>query len=454
MENNIVKEFKNLHVFTSCTFVKMDQLVQDLTNALEESSKSPKGHGGELLLHASLRRCPKKRRERKRSHARDGIVRSEASESSLDEALRDYMESVAQLSDSDDMVLAHHITRLTMPLSGNFVPQVESDSVNENISPMRPQRRRKKYKSMAIDLDPILPQSCSSSNSPHPKLKQKLKSRTPRIDDGFIVPGQSAPDQMVSESNREETVPGKRKRTKTKLEYNALDAGNHSQVGDVREDGMDLTWYSQESSSVSSSESDGIVTNDEAREADDEQSDCGVSGIIPWWENENAGAPEMETEERLQQIITGSFEHIPRSSQLAFKERISKLMGTSPRELRFGRRRLKGKMAHYTVSRYLQDRQKWKSIQGKYSSWQPGNGSSSSDIKRPRKTLLPETRGWAGEESVPIPESNIGNRMLQSMGWSPGMGLGPEGSGIKIPVLPVARIRRQGLGCDQSTSDS
>lgn len=62
--------------------------------------------------------------------------------------------------------------------------------------------------------------------------------------------------------------------------------------------------------------------------ADDEQSDCGVSGIIPWWENENAVAPEMETEERLQQIITGSFEHIPRSSQTAFKERISKLMGT------------------------------------------------------------------------------------------------------------------------------
>lgn len=52
-------------------------------------------------------------------------------------------------------------------------------------------------------------------------------------------------------------------------------------------------------------------------------------------------------------------------------------------------------MAHYTVSRYVQDRQKWKSIQGKYSSWQPGNGSSSSDIKRPRKTPppLPETRG-------------------------------------------------------------
>lgn len=218
----------------------MDQLVQDLTNALEESSKSPKSHGGELLLHASLRRCPKKRRERKRrSHAHDGIVRSEASESSLDEALRDYMESVAQLSDSDDMVLAHHITRLTMPLSGNFVPQVESDSVNENISPMRPQRRRKKYKSMAIDPDPILP--CSSSNSTHPKLKQKLKTRAPRLDDGFIVPGQSVPDQMVS-VNGEETIPGKRKRTKTKLEYITQDP---SQAGGTREDGMDVTWYSQ-----------------------------------------------------------------------------------------------------------------------------------------------------------------------------------------------------------------
>lgn len=61
--------------------------------------------------------------------------------------------------------------------------------------------------------------------------------------------------------------------------------------------------------------------------------------------------------------------------------------------------------------------------------------------------------GLYGTESEPIPETNIGNRMLQQMGWSPGQGLGADGSGIRTPIMASMRPHRQGLGCiDQGTT--
>lgn len=57
-----------------------------------------------------------------------------------------------------------------------------------------------------------------------------------------------------------------------------------------------------------------------------------------------------------------------------------------------------------------------------------------------------------GEFCDPIPESNIGNKMLQNMGWIPGMGLGTDGSGIKNPVCAFLRPKRQGLGAGSHTA--
>ena len=60
--------------------------------------------------------------------------------------------------------------------------------------------------------------------------------------------------------------------------------------------------------------------------------------------------------------------------------------------------------------------------------------------------------GLIGEFCEPIPETNIGNKMLQSMGWTPGMGLGLDGSGIKNPVCAFLRPKRQGLGAGSHTA--
>ncbi|XP_026657997.2 SUPPRESSOR OF ABI3-5-like isoform X2 [Phoenix dactylifera] len=52
-----------------------------------------------------------------------------------------------------------------------------------------------------------------------------------------------------------------------------------------------------------------------------------------------------------------------------------------------------------------------------------------------------------------IDENNVGNRMLRSMGWQEGLGLGKDGSGIKEPVQAKVVDDRSGLGSQQRKVD-
>ncbi|XP_038988821.1 SUPPRESSOR OF ABI3-5-like isoform X2 [Phoenix dactylifera] len=52
-----------------------------------------------------------------------------------------------------------------------------------------------------------------------------------------------------------------------------------------------------------------------------------------------------------------------------------------------------------------------------------------------------------------IDEKNVGNRMLRSMGWQEGLGLGKDGSGIKEPVQAKVVDDRSGLGSQQRKID-
>lgn len=51
-----------------------------------------------------------------------------------------------------------------------------------------------------------------------------------------------------------------------------------------------------------------------------------------------------------------------------------------------------------------------------------------------------------GEGVQPIGTGNVGHQLLQSMGWVPGSGLGPNGNGIRDPIHAVMRRSKQGLG--------
>ncbi|XP_065850651.1 SUPPRESSOR OF ABI3-5 isoform X2 [Euphorbia lathyris] len=52
-----------------------------------------------------------------------------------------------------------------------------------------------------------------------------------------------------------------------------------------------------------------------------------------------------------------------------------------------------------------------------------------------------------------IDESNVGNRMLRSMGWQEGLGLGKDGSGMIEPVQAQVTEKRAGLGSQQKKVD-
>ena len=246
MDNSIVNEFENLRMFSKRSkLLRMDELVQDLTLALEETMKGQRSTQSENLTPSAMaRRLQKKRKgKRRRSNPTSGWkcgVISEASESSLDEALKDYIDTVAQLSDSDDITMTRNTHRLTVPIS-DPVPPVESDSVTENFSPMRPPRRRRKFKTMAFD---------SSSSQPddsavflEPSLNRyKLRSKTLQDSNSNIM-SDSAGTSAISvagAANHQCILPGKRKRNnKSRNEF--LPVGENPDSLD----GMDMSSYSQ-----------------------------------------------------------------------------------------------------------------------------------------------------------------------------------------------------------------
>ncbi|XP_041354278.1 G patch domain-containing protein 2-like [Gigantopelta aegis] len=464
MDNSIVNEFENLRMFSKRTkLLRMDELVQDLTLALEETMKGQKSSQSENLTPGTMARRLQKKRKGKRQRSNPnsiwncGVI-SEASESSLDEALKDYIDTVAQLSDSDDITMARNVHRLTVPIS-DPIPPVESDSVTENFSPMRPPRRRRKFKSMAFDSSS--PQADDSAVFLEPSVNRyKLRSKTLQDSNSNIMSDTAAApsSSTTGATNHQSILPGKRKRNnKSRNDFHPIGENTDSL------DGMDMSSYSHESSSLSSSESDGLVTNDEGREADDEQSDffhepgpaCGIAGIVPWWENERVTDSNVMMDPNFESILTGTFEHLPKASQLSFKARVSRLMASNGREMRLGRRKLKGKMPSYTMTRFIQDRQMWSQMQSCYnpSGWHSSSfPPMSTECKRRRKATSsnPLDEGLIGKHASPISDENIGNKMLQNMGWNPGSGLGPGGSGIKNPVQAYMRAGRKGLGYDSN----
>lgn len=239
MEGHIVKEFQNLRVFSNKKFVRMDELVHDLASALEETARSTKSHSRDSQPSASSskRYCRKRKGKKRRTFIVDGGNISEASESSVEEALKDYMENVIQQSDSDDIGMSQTVARLTMPLNFSYVPSVESDSVTETFSPRRPQRRRKKYKSMAVDIDPGLMMQ-------PPKYPPKPYNQLHRhgSDGALHTISTSLESTLMSSTSKEgglvalepTVLPGKRKRSsKSRTEFPSSSSHDNEDTMDV-----------------------------------------------------------------------------------------------------------------------------------------------------------------------------------------------------------------------------
>ncbi|XP_068437084.1 G patch domain-containing protein 2-like [Clinocottus analis] len=256
----------------------MDELVQDLVSALEQTSEQNQlGELWEEMVLSPLhqRRPIRRRRVRKRyressfyplEHRRCWI---EASESSLDET-KGYREnsssaiaaSVANCSDSDDMASTNRWRSVMRgPVRTRQPSWPESDSFTEN-NTGRHLRRRRKVKRMTSDITV--------------RLQQKLKVS------GVDGKRRHRPSRM-------QHLPGSKKRSGGCVGADRQTEGARlmgkecwkRKMAKEHRDAADENMSEGETSSTCSSDP-GLFTNDEGRQGDDEQSDwffegdCGV----------------------------------------------------------------------------------------------------------------------------------------------------------------------------------
>ncbi|KAM6358504.1 G patch domain-containing protein 2-like isoform 3-T6 [Alca torda] len=327
----------------------MDELVHDLASALEQTSEQNKLD--ELWEEMALsprqqRRQLRKRRGRKRRsdfthQAEHACCYSEASESSLDEAVKDCREVLtANFSDSDDTAVVKRHPALSATLRSKQHSWHESDSFTEN-APCRPLRRRRKVKRVTSEVAASLQQKLRVSEWNYERgcrfksaKKQRLsrwKENTPWTSSGhgLCESGENRP--FLSKGGRKE-----------RMECEA----------DEQKQGSDENMSECETSSVCSSSDTGLFTNDEGRQGDDEQSDWFYEGecvpgftvpnLLPKW-----GADHRSEVERidsgLDKLSDSTFLLPSRPAQRGFHARLNRLPGAAARCLRKGRRRLVGK---------------------------------------------------------------------------------------------------------------
>ncbi|KAF3702759.1 G patch domain-containing protein 2 [Channa argus] len=407
-------------------------------------------------------------------------------------------------SDSDEQLGPKRRTPITADVGRSKRPLWPDDlAVLGSTEGTHSLRRRRKVKRMAVD-PPVEPEppSCTMLGPP-PVPKARLGGRSHRVG---ANEGRGAMElcggSLVGGKNRVK----KRKLAMHRLGVEATDEGVVVESEDISspiegsKDKMELEEHKGsdedmsdrcETSSVSNSSDGGLYTNDEGRQGDDEQSDwfyegepgsgsgpggaCGIAGVVPWWERETAPEELDLADPVFNSILTGSFplmspgaqrgklqsHHrlhgnqqasdagLQGSSSQGFNERLSRQTQDSHDPwFSSGSRREHGQL-HWDPRT---DRGHRRSCSVKTASRQTSGHLGSlctGDVKRRRKaaplgSIAPS--GVVGENAPPIPDTNMGNRMLQSMGWSPGMGLGPEGRGITEPVRATQRPKGTGLG--------
>ncbi|XP_061603086.1 G patch domain-containing protein 2 isoform X2 [Cololabis saira] len=503
----------------------MDELVHDLVSALEESSEQAArggfGDGGDhaLAVGCLLKRQARKRRGRKRRSDNPhppwetGHL-SEGSESSVEEH-KDYRASAGGVSaasshardnsDSDEHLGPKRRPPHTADLGRSKRPLWPDDlAVLGSAEGTRSLRRRRKVKRMAVD-PPAEPEPPSIVLGPPPVPKARVVGRPHRLGandcrggamelcgGGLMGSGggknrikkrKLATNRLGMEAADEGVV------VESEDPFSSLTDGSKEKMELDEQKGSDEDMSDSETSSVSNSSDGGLYTNDEGRQADDEQSDwfyegesvsgsapggaCGIAGVVPWWERETASEELDLADPVFSSILTGSFPLLSTSGQRGFHARLSRfhgnkqgpeagLQGSSSQDFTerlsrqtqdepwfsSGSRRDHGQL-HWDSRT---DRGHRRSCSVKTASRQTSGHLGSlctGDVKRRRKAApLGSTApsGVVGDNVPPLPDSNMGNRMLQSMGWSPGMGLGPEGRGITEPVRAIQRPKGAGLG--------
>lgn len=172
----------------------MDELPQELALALEETSplveldndcQTSTFNSPKLARRQSRKRRGRKRRADPNPVWENAIKFSGESDTSLDEALKDYMENVAASQQyhsdtaSEDAMMVKRLSSLNVTSSSNLYG--ESDSVTESHTMLRPQahiKRKKRCKRMSVDAESsVIPEFMQEERQKRPKLKRSKKKR-------------------------------------------------------------------------------------------------------------------------------------------------------------------------------------------------------------------------------------------------------------------------------------
>ena len=169
----------------------MDELPQALSKALEEPSplveldndcQTSAFNSPKLTRRQSRKRRGRKRRADPNPVWEHAIKFSDGSDTSLDEALKDYMENVTSQqyhsdSASEDAMMVKRLSSLNVTSSSNLYG--ESDSVTETHTILkRPHKRKKRFKRMAVDEATPIPDFIQEGRQKRPKLKKSKKKKT------------------------------------------------------------------------------------------------------------------------------------------------------------------------------------------------------------------------------------------------------------------------------------
>jgi len=342
------------------------------------------------------------------------------------------------------------------------------------------------------------PAKCSGSNNrKRPKLRRKrllkFKGQKKRKWTGYIS------DSSVDNSQR------KQRKTETFKKMAPLSRATMQTSNDVEmECSSDDEWEDMPVDECDvSSDSDLSETADErARDGDDEESSYEQAMTIKnkWWENQHSDSDDMclsDDDKVFQKVLTGSFQHMSTESKKNYKEQVLTEFKVPSRvrlrDIHSSKQKLKRNTSksHLHSANPVDINERIKSFVGCSSqkelrlplltrrvysiimkladlynlqcSVDGGMQSpvTSLTLSKTPTTKLPsasEVKSLLSSDSLisvpivvggdtpPLSEANIGNKMLQGMGWTPGTGLGPHSNGIVDPVTAIRRPKLSGLG--------
>lgn len=332
----------------------MDELVADLSSALDRTNDPPSAHSDTTIgtrespSATPVRKAPRKRRGRKRRSdyppLRERPKASAESNDSVEEALMDYIENISMCQSDSEEETSFTKRLLRVQLHGRENPDPyplqekekgESDSVSDPLVGLTKRRKKRKRKLKRVSAA----QSLNERDSPlavlgnlkslsrtrkrkvcgksamesevHNSLKRRDEEGSLADIENGLSSGCGEPMETNTSSNHFYKLPSRLHVHAQFAKPKDLSMPHRSSWVDHEDGDERMMIVASDKHKIepyeSSEESDleGFFTNDEGRLGDDEKEEssfeCDVR-INPWWEDRNASDIE---EDKFQNIVNG-----------------------------------------------------------------------------------------------------------------------------------------------------